>query len=58
MRAALGKERRFGGLVFIDPVACGLHHSRTTREFVYTRIEGMQESIEDYIFKKVPSAMS
>eukprot|EP00966_Prymnesium_polylepis_P090553 2096968-Prymnesium_polylepis.1 len=52
LRAAGGGKRRFGGAVFIDPIACGLHHSRTTREFVYTRIERMQHSIEDYIFKK------
>ncbi|KAL1530452.1 hypothetical protein AB1Y20_001355 [Prymnesium parvum] len=52
VRATRGVKRRYGGVVLIDPVACGLHHSRTSREFVYTRIENMRQSIEDYIFKK------
>ena len=38
--------------MYIDPIACNIHHARTTREFVYTRVETPQRSFEDFLFKK------
>jgi pimeloyl-ACP methyl ester carboxylesterase len=46
---------RYSGLVFIDPIAANLHHARTVREFVFTPVETMQQSVEDFLFKKVNS---
>ena len=43
----LAGRRRYGGVVYIDPIACNVHHARTTREFVYTRVETPQRSFED-----------
>jgi hypothetical protein len=34
--------------VYIDPIACNIHHARTSREFVYTRVETPQRSFEDF----------
>lgn len=45
-------RRRVGGVVLLDPIACMLHHARTTREFVYTPVRSCQQSLEDYLFKK------
>jgi hypothetical protein len=38
--------------VLIDPIATNIHHSRTTREVVYTRLDTCQRSFEDFVFKK------
>ena len=38
--------------MYIDPIACNIHHARTTREFVYTRVATPQRSFEDFLFKK------
>ena len=46
------KKKRISGVVLIDPIACNLHHAKTTREFVYTPIETMKDSFEDFLFKK------
>ena len=46
------KKKRISGVVLIDPIACNLHHARTTREFVHTRIETVKDSFEDFLFKK------
>ena len=34
--------------MYIDPIACNIHHARTSREFVYTRVETPQRSFEDF----------
>jgi len=44
--------RRVSGVVLIDPIAINLHHARTTREVVYTRLDSAQSSFEDFLFKK------
>mmetsp|Transcript_23334 Transcript_23334/g.43333 ORF Transcript_23334/g.43333 Transcript_23334/m.43333 type:complete len:1018 (+) Transcript_23334:108-3161(+) len=44
--------RRVGAVVLIDPIATNLHHARTSREVVFTRLDSAQASFEDYIFKK------
>lgn len=49
VRAARG---RVAGVVLIDPIAVNLHHSRTTREVIYTRLDSAQASFEDFLFKK------
>lgn len=43
---------RVSGVVLIDPIAINLHHARTTREVVYTRLDSAQSSFEDFLFKK------
>ena len=47
-----GGARRVGGVVLIDPIAVNLHHSRTTREVIFTRLDSAQASFEDWMFKK------
>jgi len=47
-----GGARRVGGVVLIDPIAVNLHHSRTTREVIFTRLDSAQASFEDFLFKK------
>jgi len=49
---AASGARRVGGVVLIDPIATNIHHSRTTREVVYTRLDTCQRSFEDFVFKK------
>ena len=44
--------RRLCGTVLLDPIATLLHHSTTTREFVYRPIAGLADAIADYLFKK------
>jgi len=39
-------------VVLIDPIATNLHHSRSTREVVFTRVDSLQASFEDFVFKK------
>ena len=46
------RTERVAGAVLIDPIAVNLHHSRTTREVVYTPLETAQASFEDFLFKK------
>ena len=38
--------------MLIDPIAINLHHARTTREVVFTRLDSAQASFEDFLFKK------
>lgn len=45
-------SRRVGGVVLIDPIATNLHHARTSREVIFTRLDSAQASFEDYFFKK------
>lgn len=44
--------RRIGGLVLIDPIACLLHQSRVTSQFVYTPTACLKEAADDFYFKK------
>ena len=50
--ATPGRRRRLCGAVLLDPIATLLHHSTTTREFVYRPISGLADAVADYLFKK------
>jgi len=50
--APSAKSRRISGLVLIDPIACLLHQSRVTNQFVYTPASSLKEAADDYYFKK------
>ena len=41
------RGRRLCGTVLLDPIATLLHHSTTTREFVYRPISGLADAIAD-----------
>ena len=47
-----GAAPRVAGTVLIDPIAVNLHHARTTREVIFTRLDSAQASFEDFLFKK------
>lgn len=49
---ASSSARRIGGLVLIDPIACLLHQSRVTSQFVYTPTSCLKEAADDFYFKK------
>ena len=49
---AASRSRRVGGLVLIDPIACLLHQSRVTNQFVYTPASCLKEASDDFYFKK------
>ena len=51
-RALEAGARRVGALVLIDPIACLLHHSRVTSQFVYTPAATLKEAADDFYFKK------
>jgi len=44
---------RVAGVALLDPVACLLHHSTTTGEFVYSSNQAsLEEALMDFVFKK------
>ena len=45
-------RHRVGGVVLIDPIAVNMHHARSTREVIFTRLDSAQASFEDFLFKK------
>lgn len=46
------RRQRVCGVVLLDPVACLLHHSTTTAEFVYNTPATLEDALMDYVFKK------
>ena len=51
MREEAGRGK-VGAVALIDPIAVNLHHARSTREVMFTRLDSAQASFEDFLFKK------